>query len=53
MVQTLLEKGYEAYNAPFLLKNIKPGARIFPTLVPIQSRTIPESIIKSESFGKN
>ena len=42
-VQPLSEKVYEAYNAPFPSEEYKAGARIFPTLVPINEDD-PESI---------
>jgi haloalkane dehalogenase len=34
-IKPLSEKVYEAYNAPFPSEEFKAGARIFPTLVPI------------------
>ena len=36
-VQALSEKVYEAYNAPFPSEEYKAGARIFPSLVPIEA----------------
>ena len=41
-VQSLSEKVYEAYNAPFPSEEYKTGARMFPTLVPIDEND-PES----------
>ncbi|BFP43518.1 haloalkane dehalogenase [Flavobacteriaceae bacterium GF1] len=42
-VQSLSEGVYKAYNAPFPSEEYKAGARIFPTLVPIEEDD-PESI---------
>lgn len=42
-IEPLSEKVYEAYNAPFPSEDHKAGARIFPTLVPIDQDD-PESI---------
>lgn len=37
-ITTLSEKVYEAYNAPFPSEEYKAGARMFPTLVPIDAK---------------
>jgi haloalkane dehalogenase len=50
-VQPLSEKVYEAYNAPFPSEDYKAGARIFPTLVPI-NQDDPESIKNLKAWEK-
>ena len=50
-VQPLSEKVYEAYNAPFPSEDYKAGARIFPTLVPIEQDD-PESIKNLRAWDK-
>ena len=50
-VQTLSEKVFEAYNAPFPSEEYKAGARIFPTLVPIEQDD-PESIKNLKAWEK-
>jgi haloalkane dehalogenase len=50
-VQPLSEKVYEAYNAPFPSEEYKAGARIFPTLVPINEED-PESIKNLQAWEK-
>jgi len=50
-VQSLSEKVYEAYNAPFPSEEYKAGARIFPTLVPINEED-PESIKNLKAWEK-
>ena len=50
-VQPLSEKVYEAYNAPFPSEEYKAGARIFPTLVPINEED-PESIKNLKAWEK-
>jgi haloalkane dehalogenase len=50
-VQPLSEKVYEAYNAPFPSEEYKAGARIFPTLVPIDEDD-PESIKNLKAWEK-
>lgn len=50
-VQPLSEKAYEAYNAPFPSEEYKAGARIFPTLVPI-NQDDPESLKNVQAWGK-
>jgi haloalkane dehalogenase len=50
-VQPLSEKTYEAYNAPFPSEEHKAGARIFPTLVPI-NQDDPESIKNLKAWEK-
>ena len=50
-VQPLSEKVYEAYNAPFPTEDYKAGARIFPTLVPIEPDD-PEAINNLEAWEK-
>jgi len=50
-VQPLSEKVYEAYNAPFPSEEYKAGARIFPTLVPI-NQDDPESIKNLKAWEK-
>lgn len=50
-VQPLSESVYEAYNAPFPSEDYKAGARIFPTLVPIEKND-PESIKNIEAWDK-
>jgi len=50
-VQPLTEKVYEAYNAPFPSEEYKAGARIFPTLVPINEDD-PESIKNLKAWEK-
>lgn len=50
-IQPLSEKVYEAYNAPFPSEEYKAGARIFPTLVPI-NQDDPESIKNLEAWEK-
>mgnify|MGYP003627935892 FL=1 len=50
-IQPLSEKVYEAYNAPFPTEYYKAGARIFPTLVPI-NQDDPESIKNLKAWEK-
>ncbi len=50
-VQPLSEKVYQAYNAPFPTEDHKAGARIFPTLVPIDQND-PESIKNMKAWDK-
>jgi haloalkane dehalogenase len=50
-IQPLSEKVYEAYNAPFPSEEYKAGARIFPTLVPI-NQDDPESIKNLKAWEK-
>ncbi|MEX0316104.1 MAG: haloalkane dehalogenase [Allomuricauda sp.] len=50
-VQPLSESVYKAYNAPFPSEEHKAGARIFPTLVPVEPDD-PESIKNMEAWGK-
>ncbi|MEH6538331.1 MAG: haloalkane dehalogenase [Psychroserpens sp.] len=50
-VQSLSEKVFEAYNAPFPSEEYKAGARIFPTLVPIEQDD-PESIKNLKAWEK-
>lgn len=50
-VQPLSVKVYEAYNAPFPSEEYKAGARIFPTLVPINQED-PESIKNIKAWEK-
>lgn len=50
-VQPLSERVYEAYNAPFPSEDYKAGARIFPTLVPIEQND-PESIKNLKAWDK-
>lgn len=50
-VQPLSERAYEAYNAPFPSEDYKAGARIFPTLVPIEQDD-PESIKNLKAWEK-
>ena len=50
-VQPLSEKVYQAYNAPFPSEDYKAGARIFPTLVPIEESD-PESINNRKAWEK-
>ena len=50
-VQPLSVKVYEAYNAPFPSEEYKAGARIFPTLVPINEED-PESIKNLKAWEK-
>lgn len=50
-VQPLSEKVYQAYNAPFPSEDYKAGARIFPTLVPIEEDD-PESIKNLKAWEK-
>jgi len=50
-VQSLSEKVFEAYNAPFPSEEYKAGARIFPTLVPI-AQDDPESIKNLKAWEK-
>jgi haloalkane dehalogenase len=50
-IQPLSEKVYEAYNAPFPSEDYKAGARIFPTLVPI-NQDDPESIKNLKAWEK-
>ena len=47
----LTEKVYEAYNAPFPSEAYKAGARMFPTLVPIEPDD-PESQKNSKAWEK-
>ncbi|WP_298759512.1 haloalkane dehalogenase [uncultured Psychroserpens sp.] len=50
-VQPLSERVYEGYNAPFPSEEYKAGARIFPTLVPIEQDD-PESIKNLKAWEK-
>ena len=50
-VTPLSEKVYEAYNAPFPSEEYKAGARIFPTLVPIDPED-PECVKNREAWTK-
>ncbi len=50
-VQPLSKKVLEAYNAPFPSEEYKAGARIFPTLVPIEQDD-PESIKNLKAWEK-
>ena len=50
-IQPLSEKVFEAYNAPFPSEEYKAGARIFPTLVPIEQDD-PESIKNLKAWEK-
>lgn len=50
-VKPISEKVYEAYNAPFPSEDYKAGARIFPTLVPIEQND-PESIKNIKAWDK-
>ncbi len=50
-VQPLSEQVYQAYNAPFPTEDYKAGARIFPTLVPIDQND-PESIKNMKAWDK-
>ncbi|WP_179346688.1 haloalkane dehalogenase [Winogradskyella ursingii] len=50
-IQSLSEKVFEAYNAPFPSEEYKAGARIFPTLVPIDQDD-PESIKNLKAWEK-
>lgn len=50
-VQPLSEQVYQAYNAPFPTEDHKAGARIFPTLVPIDQND-PESIKNMKAWDK-
>jgi len=50
-IQPLSEKVLEAYNAPFPSEEYKAGARIFPTLVPIDPGD-PECIKNLEAWEK-
>ncbi|UOY06844.1 haloalkane dehalogenase [Muricauda sp. SCSIO 64092] len=50
-VQPLSESVYKAYNAPFPSEEHKAGARIFPTLVPIEEDD-PESLKNLEAWEK-
>lgn len=47
----LSEKGYEAYNAPFPSEEFKAGARMFPTLVPIDAKD-PEAQKNVQAWDK-
>ena len=50
-VQPLSESAYEAYNAPFPSEDYKAGARVFPTLVPIE-KSDPESIKNMSAWDR-
>ncbi|MGI9530570.1 haloalkane dehalogenase [Lutimonas sp.] len=50
-VQALSEEVYKAYNAPFPSEEFKAGARIFPTLVPVEADD-PESIKNRKAWDK-
>ena len=50
-IKPLSEKVYQGYNAPFPSEEYKAGARIFPTLVPINTND-PESIKNLKAFEK-
>jgi haloalkane dehalogenase len=50
-IQQLSEEVIAAYNAPFPSEEYKAGARIFPTLVPIDTND-PESIKNSQAWEK-
>ncbi len=50
-VQPLSEEVIAAYNAPFPTEEYKAGARIFPTLVPIEPDD-PESVKNGHAWGK-
>lgn len=50
-VEDLSEEVYKAYNAPFPDEEYKAGARIFPTLVPIEQED-PESIKNRSAWEK-
>ncbi len=50
-VQELSDEVIAAYNAPFPSEEYKAGARMFPTLVPIESND-PEALKNIEAWGK-